>query len=147
MISLMTKPDKTAPSPQALVMEFHETYGLAIRPRPQFDVPEREMRMGLIREEVEELEEAYANGDLVEMADAWADLVYVVYGAAMTHGVDLDDVLSEVQRSNMSKLGADGKPIYREDGKVMKGPAFTEPDIRRVLEGQGHQAEVNESAS
>lgn len=103
--------------------------------------------MSLIAEEVQELQDAYDAGDLVEMADAWADLIYVVYGAAMTHGVNLDEVLTEVQRSNLSKLGEDGNPIYREDGKVLKGPFFSEPDIAGVLEEQGYVLEVKDDGS
>lgn len=143
----MTDFEKPLPSAQGLVLEFHRTYGLAIRETPQFDIPEKEMRMSLIAEEVEELQEAYDEGDLVGMADAWADLIYVVYGAAMTHGVNLDEVLTEVQRSNLSKLGEDGKPIYREDGKVLKGPFFSEPDIPSVLEAQGFTLEVEDDGS
>lgn len=120
-------------SPNELVLAFHETYGMSIRHTPQFDVPEREMRMDLIREEMEELEDAYRQGDIVGMSDAWADLVYVVYGAAITHGVDLDAVLAEVQRSNLSKLGADGLPLRREDGKILKGPNYSPPDIAAVI--------------
>ena len=220
-------PKKIYPSPSVLVREFHETYGQPIRTEPVFNVPELVMRSQLILEEASEFWEANHNNDLIEMADALADLVYVCYGAALTHGInldksfggtaespaellktihrknrlkirtaptlavitrkgiasginksavaysnyvttvnpeegnpdqlrsilttlvssayfaafslgiDLDDVLSEVQRSNMSKLGEDGKPIYREDGKVLKGPNFFTPDIEKVLVGQG----------
>lgn len=218
---------KTYPSPSLLVTEFHTTYGQVIRTTPVFDVPERVMRSQLILEEASEYWDANKANDLVEMADALADLVYVVYGAALTHGVDLDasfgghkespaevlkvvhkrtkqkirpiptlhaitrgsiasglnkaaiayskyvtevpaadgdpdmirsllttltssayfasfslginldEVLAEVQRSNMSKLGEDGLPIYREDGKVLKGPNFFQPDIAGVLRAQG----------
>lgn len=214
-------------SPSALVLEFHETYGQPIRTEPVFDVPELIMRSQLILEEASEFWEANNSNDLVEMADALADLVYVCYGAALTHGInldnsfggknespaellksihrknrlkiretptlavltrrsiaaginksaiaysnyvmsvdpkegdpdqlrsilttlvssayfaafsfgiDLDAVLEEVQRSNLSKLGEDGLPIYREDGKVLKGPNFFTPDIEKVLVEQG----------
>lgn len=218
----------TYPSPYTLVHEFHTTYGQPIRTTPVFDVPERVLRSQLILEEASEYWEANKANDLIEMADALADLVYVVYGAAITHGVDLDSsfgghgfspaevlkvvhttrlkqkvrpaptlavmqraqiasginkaaiaysryvvetgvndgdpdqirallttlvssayfasfslginldaVLEEVQRSNMSKLGEDGKPVYREDGKVLKGPNFFQPNITSVLEAQG----------
>jgi predicted HAD superfamily Cof-like phosphohydrolase len=220
-------PKKIYPSPSLLVLEFHETYGQPIRTEPIFDVPELVMRSQLILEEASEFWEANHNNDLIEMADALADLVYVCYGAALTHGInldnsfggtpespaellksihkksrlkvrnaptlavltrkgiasglnksaiaysnyvasvdpaegstdqlrsilttlvssayfasfsfgiDLDDVLSEVQRSNLSKLGEDGLPIYREDGKVLKGPNFFTPDIEKVLINQG----------
>lgn len=218
----MTNSNKTYPSPNQLVLEFHETYGQPIRFEPTFDVPERKMRVELILEEASEYFEANKANDLVEMADALADLVYVTYGAAITHGINLDasfgkgedspstvirnamrkarakvrplptlsvftrkpiamginsaaikyseaaknggnteklrsslvsivsscysaafslginldEVLEEVQRSNMSKLGEDGKPIYREDGKVLKGPNFFTPDIQKVLDNQ-----------
>jgi predicted HAD superfamily Cof-like phosphohydrolase len=216
---------KTYPSPSLLVLAFHETYGQPVRTEPVYDVPEKLMRSELILEEASEFWDANKANDLVEMADALADLVYVAYGAAITHGVDvdasfgghketpaevlrvvhrrqrqkirpiptlnvlsrnmtasglnktavaydnyvrhtlegnpdqirallttiissayfaafslgidLDDVLEEVQRSNMSKLGEDGKPIYREDGKVLKGPNFFTPDIAAVLKRQG----------
>lgn len=126
--------DLKYPSPQELVTEFHETYGQVIRTNPVLDVPERGLRMELIREEFEELVKAQEENDFIEVVDAWADLVYVIYGAALTHGVDLDAVLAEVQRSNLSKLGEDGKPIYREgDGKVLKGPGFFPPNVKNVL--------------
>lgn len=216
---------KKYPSASVLVREFHETYGQPIRTEPVFDVPEKIMRSMLILEEASEYFEANKANDLIEMADALADLVYVAYGAALTHGVDinssfggrtdspvdvlkiihrrqrqkvrpiptlnvltrkmtasginkaavaydnyvrgpentdtdqirsilttivsscyfaafslgidLDAVLEEVQRSNMSKLGVDGKPLYREDGKVLKGPNFFTPDIRSILLKQG----------
>lgn len=115
------------------VREFHETYGCPIRETPGVDVPEIRMRLALIHEEVGELNEALAAGDVVETADALADIAYVVFGAALTFGIDLDAVLAEVHRSNMSKLGPDGRPIYRDDGKILKGPNFTRPDIARVL--------------
>lgn len=222
-----SSPKKIYPSPSLLVLEFHETYGQPIRTEPVFNVPELVMRSQLILEEASEFWEANHSNDLIEMADALADLVYVCYGAALTHGIDLDssfggthespadllqsihrksrlkvrtaptlavltrksiasglnksaiaysnyvttvnpeegstdqlrsilttlvssayfaafsfgidldDVLSEVQRSNLSKLGEDGLPIYREDGKVLKGPNFFTPDIEQVLLNQG----------
>lgn len=224
---LTTSPKKHYLSPSVLVLEFHETYGQPIRTEPVFDVPELIMRSQLILEEASEFWEANHTNDLIEMADALADLVYVCYGAALTHGInldssfggeavspaellqsihrksrlkvrtaptlavmtrrsiasglnksavaysnyvtnvnpaegdpdqlrsilttlvssayfaafsfgiDLDDVLEEVQRSNLSKLGEDGLPIYREDGKVLKGPNFFNPNIEKVLIGQG----------
>jgi predicted HAD superfamily Cof-like phosphohydrolase len=212
------------PSPLVLVEEFHLTYGQKVRITPHIDIPERILRIELIREESEELETATNEDDLIEVVDALADILYVTYGAAVAHGinidfvlgltdhtsparlinlaleaegaplpsaprfikevllheipvlqeavksynaasnalnvkelqnsltkiiftcyalsarlgVDIDDVLQEVQRSNMSKLGEDGKPIYREsDGKVLKGPNFFTPDITKILENQG----------
>ena len=125
-------------SPHVLVTEFHATYKMPIRETPVMDIPARKMRLELIMEEAEEYREAEANDDFIEMADALADLVYVAYGAALEHGIDLDEVLQEVQRSNLSKLHHEtGLPIYREDGKVLKGENFTPPDIETVLKKQG----------
>ena len=229
LVTTMTDETLTYPSPSILVTEFHTTYWQVIRTVPVFDVPERFMRSQLILEESSEFWDANKANDLVEMVDALADLVYVCYGAALTHGVNLDAsfgghkhspaevllvvhkrnkqkvrprptlhvlsrnmiasglnkaavayskyvtetspaegdpdmirsllttlvssayfaafslgvnldaVLEEVQRSNMSKLGEDGKPIYREDGKVLKGPNFFTPNILGVLEAQGYK--------
>lgn len=121
-------------SPTELVTEFHQTYDCAIRNTPTLDVPEKALRLELIREEFEEFREALENNDIIEVADALADLTYVIYGAALTFGIPLDEVLAEVHASNMSKLGADGKPIYREsDRKVLKGENFFTPDIARIM--------------
>lgn len=206
----MSVVNDTYPSPHVLVKEFHETYGQAVRTVPVLEVPEKALRLVLIEEEVEEYEEALHNDDLIEVADALADILYVTYGAAITHGlsidvgrlnavapegapsvptffihdaeayldnvksaldkyrgalrndslegveegliliveasyvaaaahgIDVDDVLAEVQRSNLSKLGLDGKPIYREaDNKVLKGPNFFVPDVEKILLDQG----------
>jgi len=127
------------PSPNVLVREFHEVYGQPIRTIPELNVPEKAMRLELVKEEAEEYEEAVDTDDLIELADALGDTVYVCYGAALTHGIDLDKVLAEIQRSNLSKLGVDGLPIFREDGKVLKGPNFFVPDIAKVLKEQGWQ--------
>lgn len=118
-----------------MTREFHEVYGLRINELPTLRVPEAEkdMRVALIEEELEELKTALSQNDIVEVADALADLLYVVSGASHVFGIDLDAVLEEVQRSNLSKLDADGNPIYRADGKVLKGPNFSEPDINKVL--------------
>lgn len=118
-----------------LVEEFHLAFGAPVLGAPKF-VPDRSgLRISLILEEAREFSEAATRGDLVEMADALGDLAYVIAGAALEFGIPLDRVLEEIHRSNMSKLGADGKPIYREDGKVMKGPNYTPPDIEGVLYG------------
>jgi len=133
----------TKQSLSEMTREFHETYNLTINTLPTLDVPEAEveMRKKLIEEEFQELKDALEAGDIIEVADALADLLYVVSGAGHVFGIDLDAVLVEVQRSNLSKLGEDGKPLYREDGKVLKGPNFSEPDIERVLAEQvlGHK--------
>lgn len=142
-------------NPEALVRRFHDIYGLPIQTDgPSLDRASLHMRMSLIAEEFTELigsvygpqarsvvEQATKDAvaaddgtrDLVETADALADLVYVIYGMALEMGIDLAAVLSEVQRSNMSKLGEDGKPIYREDGKVLEGPGYFAPDVAGIL--------------
>lgn len=120
---------------EQLVLEFHETYGMMIGDKPKFaDNDTRLMRIRLIQEEFDEYMLAEMEHDLVGVADALADLVYVAIGACITYGIPFDEVFKEVQRSNMSKLDEDGKPIYREDGKVLKGPNFTEPNIKGILE-------------
>lgn len=119
-------------SPYYLVKEFHETYGQPIRTVPELHIPEKLMRLGLVAEEAEEYAEAVATDDLVEIADALADLVYVAYGAAISHGIDLDEILKEVQRSNLSKL-ENGQVLRREDGKILKGSNFSEPAIAPIL--------------
>ena len=133
--------EAASPRTAERVEEFHRVYD-----RPWRDIPidrlpddEIELRMGLIREEVEELEDALRAGDLVEAFDALLDIDYVVTGTAGHLGVAaaLADGMTEVQRSNLSKLGADGKPLYRADGKVLKGPDFTPPDLAPILEAHG----------
>lgn len=126
----------------ALVAEFHRTFGHPVREgKPSLEhmsIERREMRLNLIREEVGELYYALvAPGDIVEVADALADLAYVIHGFALEAGIPLNEVITEVHRSNMGKLGADGKPIYREDGKVLKGPDYSPPDIAAVLAEHG----------
>ena len=119
--------------PTDLVAEFHKIYDVPIRSKPLLKIPERQLRVDLLKEETQEYEEAEKEGSLVQMADALGDIVYVAYGAALAHGIDLSAVLLEIHRSNMSKLGADGKPMCRNDGKVMKGPNYSPPDIEKVL--------------
>jgi predicted HAD superfamily Cof-like phosphohydrolase len=117
------------------VGEFHRAYGLPVRESPTAAVGEDqvELRLALIEEEVGELADAARAGDLIGVADALADIVYVAYGTAHVYGIDLDAVLDEVHASNMTKLGADGRPIRRADGKVLKGPDYRPPDIAGVL--------------
>ena len=149
-----------APSPMELVLQFHHTYSVPIRPfsDPTLDYERMNMRMSLIAEEFAELmgavygpraraiieaatAEAVATDegerDVIEAADALADLVYVVYGMAIESGMDLDSVLAEVQASNLSKLMPDGSVKLREDGKVLKGPNFFQPNIARGLGLEG----------
>lgn len=116
------------------VKQFNVTYGKAMSNTPRLPTePEATLMNNLIMEEVQELNEAMDAGDLVEIADAIGDIIYVAAQQATILGIPIDAVLREIQRSNMSKLGADGKPIYRADGKVLKGPNFSEPDIARML--------------
>ena len=121
------------------VKEFMDAFGQEVVTKPEWpNAKTMELRIDLIEEEVKELNEAIcdASGSLVDVADALADILYVVYGAGHSFGIDLDKCFSEVHRSNMSKLGEDGKPIYREDGKVLKGENFSEPNLKEVLDGQ-----------
>lgn len=118
------------------VGDFHRAYGLPLRSAPTVEVgaAQLELRLALIEEEVGELAEAARAGDLIGIADALADIVYVAYGTAHVYGIDLDAVLDEVHASNMTKLGADGRPVRRADGKVLKGPNYRPPDIAAVLD-------------
>jgi predicted HAD superfamily Cof-like phosphohydrolase len=117
-----------------MVEQFHLTFGIPIRCEPTMLVPssEKELRIHLLEEELCEFEDAIEANDLVAVADGLADIAYVLYGTALTFGIDLDAVVAEVHRSNMSKLSG-GKPIYRSDGKVLKGPQYNPPDIAAVL--------------
>lgn len=117
-----------------MVGEFHEAFGLPDLDTPSIPhVSEIWLRQGLIDEEVEELREANLNRDIVEVADALADIIYVACGTALVYGIDLEAVFEEVHRSNMAKLGPDGQPIYRGDGKVLKPEGWTPPAIARAL--------------
>jgi len=115
-----------------LAGDFMNSFGQEVLTEPTLPSPElAKLRLELIREEFEELTVATNAMDMIEIADALTDILYVVYGAGHAFGIDLDACYREVHSSNMSKLGADGKPIYREDGKVMKGPNFRAPDLTR----------------
>src|SRR6266487_2020090 len=126
----------------AAVAEFHGAFNLPMRklPTAEIDGYLAKLRVVLLQEEVSEFVTASENGDLVGIADALADIVYVVYGTALTYGIDLDAVLREVHRSNMSKLGRDGKPLIRDDGKVLKSDQYFRPDIGVVLNQQNSVA-------
>jgi predicted HAD superfamily Cof-like phosphohydrolase len=116
------------------VGDFMEAFGqevLYIPTLPGFNLSE--LRLDLIEEEVQELRDGLDRKSMFEIADALTDILYVVYGAGHAFGIDLDDCFSEVHRSNMTKLGANGRPIYREDGKVLKGPNYSEPDLTQFL--------------
>ncbi len=114
---------------------FHQAFGLPVRADPTSDIPAAEavLRQALLDEEVEELRAAVSDGDVVGIADALADIVYIACGTAHAYGIDLDAVVAEVHRSNMTKLGADGRPVYRPDGKVLKGPSYEPPRLAAVL--------------
>ena len=113
---------------------FMKTFGQEVKTKPSFSTDKiNKLRLDLIKEELEELTEAMNNKDLLEVADALTDILYVTYGAGHAFGVNLDKCFDEVQQSNMSKLGNDGKPIYNEAGKVMKGPRYFKPDLRKFL--------------
>lgn len=118
------------------VLTFHKTYNQPILENPTIPDYERsELRVNLIEEELDELKQAIAENDIVGVADALTDLLYVVNGAVIEFGLKdyIEKCHAEVQASNMSKLGADGKPIYREDGKVVKGPNYFEPDLASIV--------------
>ena len=122
----------------AAVQTFHTTYNLGYKETPTADIgmAKNLLRYELMREENEEYLEAAKNNDLVEVADALGDMLYILCGTIIEHGMQhkIEEVFNEIQRSNMSKLGADGKPIYREDGKVLKGPNYFKPNIKAILE-------------
>ena len=116
------------------VKTFMETFGQIVRTKPQFpDEKTMWLRYDLIKEELMELEQAMKTQDLKEVADALTDILYVTYGAGYAYGIDLDKCFKEVQRANMSKLGTDGKPIYNDKGKVMKGPNYSEPNLKQFV--------------
>ena len=116
------------------VKQFMQTFGQEVKTKASFsDEKTNQLRLDLISEELEELKNAMENRDLLEVADALTDILYVTYGAGHAFGIDLDKCFDEVQNSNMSKLGADGKPIYNEAGKVMKGPDYFKPDLSKFL--------------
>ena len=114
---------------------FMKTFGQEVKEKPSFSSDKiNKLRLDLIREELNELTEALKNKDLLEVADALTDILYVTYGAGHAFGIDLDKCFDEVQNSNMSKLGKDGKPIYNEFGKVMKGPSYFKPNLSKFVE-------------
>jgi predicted HAD superfamily Cof-like phosphohydrolase len=114
---------------------FMESFGQEVKSKPEFPSDDTvKLRIELISEELQELVDACNAGDIIEVADALTDILYVTYGAAHSFGIPIDECFKEVQRSNMSKLGEDGKPIYREDGKVMKGPNYSVPNLKNVLQ-------------
>jgi len=116
------------------VKDFMTTYGQEVKTKSEF--PEEQiikLRIDLIKEELNELTDAIKQRNLVEVADALTDILYVTYGAGHSFGINLDLCFAEVQRSNMSKLDEDGKPIYRDDGKVLKGPNYRPPNLKEIM--------------
>lgn len=122
------------------VKRFHDAFGISNNDAPTVQLSEADikLRFELIKEENEEYLEAAEKGDLVEVADALGDILYILCGTMLKHGLQdkMEEIFREIQRSNMSKLGADGKPIYREDGKVMKGPDYFKPNIAAILDAE-----------
>ena len=120
------------------VAEFHNVFGIESAKTPVASIPEQTvlLRYNLMKEENEEYLKAAQNKDLIEVADALGDMLYILCGTILSHGMQhkITEVFNEIQRSNMSKLGANGKPIYREDGKVLKGPNYFKPNIASILE-------------
>ena len=113
---------------------FMKTFGQEVKNKPSFSTDKiNKLRIDLIKEELEELKEAMKNNDLLEVADALTDILYVTYGAGHAFGIDLDKCFEEVQNSNMSKLDENGKPIYNESGKVMKGPNYFKPNLSKFI--------------
>jgi predicted HAD superfamily Cof-like phosphohydrolase len=119
------------------VKDFHNAFGLGVNETPIANLSPKKLKLryDLMAEENDEYFEAAQNNDLVEVADALGDMLYILCGTILEHGMQykIEEVFNEIQRSNMSKLGADGKPIYREDGKVMKGPDYFKPNILSIL--------------
>ena len=119
------------------VQKFHETFGLGVSYEMKADLgaKKNDLRFELMREENEEYLEAVRNNDIIETADALGDMLYILCGTILEHGLQykIEEVFDEIQNSNMSKLGANGKPIYREDGKVMKGPDYFKPNFEKNL--------------
>ena len=114
---------------------FMKTFGQEVKNKPSFSTDKiNKLRLDLIKEELTELTEAMNNKDLLEVADALTDILYVTYGAGHAFGIDLDKCFDEVQNSNMSKLDDNGKPIYNEKGKVMKGPNYFKPNLLKILD-------------
>ena len=113
---------------------FMKTFGQEDKTKPSFSSDKiNKLRIDLIKEELDELQEAMKNNDLLEVADALTDILYVTYGAGHAFGIDLDKCFEEVQNSNMSKLGENGEPIYNESGKVMKGPNYFKPNLSKFV--------------
>lgn len=124
--------------PIQAVIDFHNAFGLGVEQKPKANLPNEisKLRFDLMKEENEEYLEAAKANDIIEIGDALGDMLYILCGTIIAHGFQdkIESIFDEIQKSNMSKLGADGKPIYREDGKVLKGPSYFKPDIKSILE-------------
>ncbi len=123
--------------PIKAVTEFHNAFRLSVEHKPKSNISSEitELRYNLMKEENEEYLQAVKSNDLIEIGDALGDMLYILCGTIISHGFQdkIEAIFDEIQRSNMSKLGADGKPIYREDGKVLKGPNYFKPNIEKIL--------------
>jgi len=124
--------------PIEAVTSFHEAYEIEINQKPTANLPDQisTLRFNLMKEENEEYLNAAKDGDLIEVGDALGDMLYILCGTIIAHGFQnkIEAIFDEIQRSNMSKLGADGKPIYRDDGKVMKGPNYFKPNLKKIFD-------------
>ena len=119
------------------VRDFHSAFNMKVSEDPDLEIEDVALRLKLITEEYKEVVEAIESGRIVDIAKELSDILYVVYGTAVSFGIDIDAVFDEVHRSNMSKLGSDGRPIYRDDGKVLKGENYIPADVQKVLDEQG----------
>ena len=123
--------------PIQAVIDFHNAFGLGVEQNPKANLPQAisKLRFDLMKEENEEYLEATRANDIVEIGDALGDMLYILCGTIIAHGFQdkIESIFDEIQKSNMSKLGADGKPIYRKDGKVLKGPNYFKPNIEKIL--------------
>jgi predicted HAD superfamily Cof-like phosphohydrolase len=123
--------------PIQAVIDFHNAFGLGVEQNPKANLPHAisKLRFDLMKEENEEYLEAARANDIVEIGDALGDMLYILCGTIIAHGFQdkIESIFDEIQKSNMSKLGADGKPIYRKDGKVLKGPNYFKPNIEKIL--------------
>lgn len=120
-----------------MVEEFHKTFGANISESPNLPIEsERELRKKLLTEEFNEYLEGEHNNDIVEISDALGDMMYIIYGTAVSYGLPIDEIFAEIHASNMSKLDENGKPIYREDGKVLKSNLYFKPDIKKIIDSK-----------
>ena len=125
-----------------LVLEFHKTYGSNIGDTPRLpSEAERKLRRDLLEEEYKEYIHGEETHDLVEIADALGDMLYIIYGTAVSYGLPINEIFQEIHDSNMSKLDEHGKPIYREDGKILKGPNYFKPNLAKIIENHRKVAE------